>query len=200
MSIHLADATLGLSAQALALLAILARRECSNISAWDKTAQEYEADIKTYPWYDGRERGVVLVIRFDFVSKKALCITFGECRSSDDIFVDHWVMEERSFLNPPTIQDQPEETFERRKTFPYLALEPALKYIEMRAKEFLDARRAEQVEAYVEAGVGEVVARLGAHKGVGMFDCPKCGGGINTRHGNGDRTCPCGHRWNIPGY
>jgi hypothetical protein len=33
------------------------------------------------------------------------------------------------------------------------------------------------------------------------FDCPKCGSGINTRHGNGTRTCgTCGAEFRVKGH
>ena len=34
-----------------------------------------------------------------------------------------------------------------------------------------------------------------------LFDCPSCGSGINTRHGNGTRTCgKCGASFKVEGH
>ncbi len=74
-------------------------------------------DVSTYAWYNGRERGVALVCRKQRFSDPALVITFGECRSSDSIFVDSWMMEPN--MNGPTVVDFPETAYQNRQTFPF---------------------------------------------------------------------------------
>lgn len=113
MSMMIADATLGLDPQARAVLAMLSSSECDGLAEYDERFRDYKIEIHTSAWYNGRERGICLVVRASFTSKRAMLLTFGECRNSDLIFVDSWVVE-RYFLNPPTLEDFTDEAYEQR--------------------------------------------------------------------------------------
>jgi hypothetical protein len=82
-----ADSTLGLSAEAIAILAILADEEACP----DKDGEPNpDVWIQTHAWYNGRERGASLTVRADAGERRALIVTFGRHRRSDEIFVDSW--------------------------------------------------------------------------------------------------------------
>jgi len=68
-------------------------------------------------WYNGRERGICLCIDSapDKNTDTWYVITFGECRNSDQIFVDNWSMAKE--MNPPTIDDFDEISYKKRRTF-----------------------------------------------------------------------------------
>lgn len=70
--------------------------------------------VSASAWYNGRERGVCLVVRHPAnLSGPGLVIVFGEHRNSDDAFVDSWTMSTLPW-NPPTITDEPEEAYDNR--------------------------------------------------------------------------------------
>jgi hypothetical protein len=133
----LANTSLGLSAQALAVLAMLADREPCNVSAdYDAQARRYDIEVETRPWFNGRERGVLLMIQRGVLAKTKLLITFGEARNSDNIFIDSWLSTE-SFLNPPTVADYPDEAYENRKYVPYGQVGEAVRVIEGKIREYM---------------------------------------------------------------
>jgi hypothetical protein len=113
----IAETNLGISGQALAVLAVLAQRE-PDFAPYDEKFHDYEYEVTTSAWYNGRERGISLVISKGISRIPPLVITFGECRSSDDIFIDSWVGKRR-FLNPPTVVDFPESAYETRTLVEY---------------------------------------------------------------------------------
>lgn len=136
MSRTVADLTLGLSAQALAVLAMLAQNECDGLAEYDETGRDYKIEIRTSAWYNGRERGVCLEVRPSFSSKEALLITFGEHRNSDCIFIDSWRVVTH-FLNPPTVADFSDEAYENRSTVPYGNVADAVSIIRDKIAEFI---------------------------------------------------------------
>ena len=82
----------GLNPQALAVLTLLSHR-APDFADYNDQLGNWDVTIKTFPWYQGRERGVAFVVTHRFSSSPgqiALCITVGECASSDAIFVDEW--------------------------------------------------------------------------------------------------------------
>lgn len=137
MSKTLADTTLGLGAQARAVLALLAATEPHNVAPWNDERREYDVEINTRAWYNGRERGVLLEVRPNFASTLGLIITFGEHRNSDDIFVDAWIVNE-VFLNPPTVADFPEEAYKRRQCFREGRVGEVVDFIRLVIKTFLE--------------------------------------------------------------
>lgn len=90
----LADSTLGLSAQALAILAMLSAED----------SDDTEMRIDTRAWYNGRENGVSLTVRAHIPDTHALIITIAEHRISDAIAIEIWEMN-GDIPDPPTPKD-----------------------------------------------------------------------------------------------
>ncbi len=104
-----ADPSFGLSAQALAILQLLAGE--------DPTFADYEdgrylVTIETFPWYNGKEKGVALTVQA--YSQSCLIIAFGEHRASDQIFVEHWVDAEPPFNCPTPTTHSTRDVFPAR--------------------------------------------------------------------------------------
>jgi hypothetical protein len=99
-----ADATMGLSAQALAVLTMLAAED----------SDDSDLEIDTRAWYNEREKGFSLTVRSHCADAKALILVCVEDRNSDRIVVDSWVVE-HSIPNPPTPADYPAE-FDHKST------------------------------------------------------------------------------------
>jgi hypothetical protein len=140
MSKSLASTGFGLSGQALAVLALLAERE-PDMATYDQARHDYNIEIDTWPWYNGREKGVCLEVRPSVVHNAALLITFGEHRNSDDIFIDSWVHTGR-FLNPPTPAVFTDEAYAARVTVPYGDVGKAVQIIRAKIKAFMDEASA----------------------------------------------------------
>lgn len=115
------DTTFGIKEQALAVLHSL-----SSLDLEDMTGDD-GAGIATFPWYNGRERGVCLMVAKAFLSRECLLITFGECRSSDSLFVDAWTAA-RPF-NAPDVSLFTDEAYARRRTFDYMRVDLAREHI-----------------------------------------------------------------------
>lgn len=110
------DMTFRLNAQAWATLHLLNALELDD-GLWDEEAECHHAEIRTAPWFNGRERGFSLVVTTDrFSVVPALTICFAECRNSDEIVVFHWVSPISS-INPPTANDLSESAWDNRKFF-----------------------------------------------------------------------------------
>lgn len=76
-----------------------------------------DVDIKTFAWYNGRERGVCLTVhRLGFNKKPVKVITFGEDRHNGEIFVDNWIMKSPP-INAPTPNDFPDSAYMKRKRY-----------------------------------------------------------------------------------
>lgn len=75
------DLTLGLNPQAWAVLHLLAGYEIENFAP--------DAELYTWPWYNGRERGFVLALT-PMAGGRALCVAFAEVRGGDTLFVAVW--------------------------------------------------------------------------------------------------------------
>lgn len=111
MSDSIADPTFGIGRQARAVLAML-EREPDFAEYKDGF---YEVRIQTRAWYNGRERGISLVVqRLGY--RGCLVITFGEHRNSDGIFVDSWEMATPP-RNSPTAGDFSDEAYKARRSF-----------------------------------------------------------------------------------
>jgi len=81
--------------------------------------------VDAYAWYNGRERGVVLVKTTR--SAEIFCVAFAECRNSDAIVIYNW--EGSVKLNPPTIEDVPQEAWDNVKSFSFLRVDQAARFI-----------------------------------------------------------------------
>jgi len=110
-----ADLTFGIRPQALAVLQLFTKWE-PTFATWDRELHLYRIFIHTFPWYAGREKGVAFTVQRN---TKGMClvIAFGELASSDQTFVDHWVMDELP-TNGPRMEDRPVHV-EHREFLPF---------------------------------------------------------------------------------
>jgi hypothetical protein len=133
MTNSIADLTLGVGKQARAILALL---EVEPDFA-EYSEGFYQIDIDTRAWYNGRERGVSLVVR-RMGFKGCLVITFGEHRNTDGIFVDSWEMPHAP-MNGPTVADFSDEVYNvwnARTMFHYGEAGKAAKFIYEKMSQF----------------------------------------------------------------
>lgn len=119
-----ADLSFGLNSQALAVLQLLAFKEPA-FARFDEKLRHYLVEIKTFPWYNGRERGICLIM-WPGYEQTGPCLFFAvaECRASDDLIVEMWA-QPHFRDNCPTIDtrdevlgDRADEPFNNRKEFP----------------------------------------------------------------------------------
>lgn len=84
---YITDPTFGINSQALAILHLLSNREPDFAEYHDSG---YSIRIETKPWYNGRERG--LLISMDSIGEigKILHIAVFEHRNSDEIICLKW--------------------------------------------------------------------------------------------------------------
>lgn len=83
---NFADPTFGIQAPATVILLILAGEPA--VFPLPKTKKTPGMRLRTYPWFNGREKGACVVATRDGVH--GLVLAFGEERSSEAIFVDVW--------------------------------------------------------------------------------------------------------------
>ena len=123
----LVDKSLGISEQAYAVLQGLARQY---IEVPDNVL------VKTRAWYNGRERGIVLSLSpiGEGAPYSQLNIAFGECRNSDQIFLDKW--DKYTGVNPPTVADFTEEGYANRQYFAYMDIVGVTEKIKEMVEEF----------------------------------------------------------------
>ena len=88
-------------------------------------AGEYDAYVKTFPWFNGRERGFAVVLfREEAPIGPCLILACAECKSSDDIYIIEWEQEQAP-RNGPTLEsletalgaDKADEVWAKRQTF-----------------------------------------------------------------------------------
>lgn len=89
-----ADVTFDLNHQALAVLHYLAAYELTY-------PEDVLVDVKTAPWYNGRERGVVFSVGA-LLTGEYLHVAVFEHRNSDSLCALRWV-NTSGYMNPPTI-------------------------------------------------------------------------------------------------
>lgn len=86
------DFTFGVHSVALAIAQMLNRTDFFDHQLYYlKPELKERIEIKTYPYYNGREAHMCLQVATNFMAKKSLLISFGECRNSDSITIDAWV-------------------------------------------------------------------------------------------------------------
>lgn len=124
-----ADPTFGIGSQARAILHFLTDAEPSFATYEDGY---YDIRIETFPWYNGREKGICLVVQPRYTgTPRALHITFGEDRRTDSIFVDTW--EDTTPFNCPTLEGADQEAYDKayqnRKHFNQGRVGDAAEYI-----------------------------------------------------------------------
>ena len=82
----------------------------------------------TSAWYNGREKGICVRLE-EIGTSNNVIITFGECRSSDNIFVDTWITSDVIYINPPTVENYPDYAYKSRKYFSYDQTAQAALYV-----------------------------------------------------------------------
>ena len=128
-----ADPTFGLNGQALAVLQLLAYRD-PEFAIYDDDLKRYRFEVKTFPWYNGRERGICLQLHSDFdggpsrPQRKCLLLAVAEDSITNRVFIEVWEQGEQPF-NCPTVETRTEalekgdlsdflEVHTNRKSFP----------------------------------------------------------------------------------
>jgi len=96
----------GIGAQALAVQAYLEGNDGLEVS-WSDEHKNFLANVQCAPWYNGRERGIVVYLR-SMQADRQINFAVFEHRCSDQICV---VMFEAITWNPPTIRDVPAEQY-----------------------------------------------------------------------------------------
>ena len=88
--------------------------------------------VSTYAWYNGRERGVALVVN-PAGSNKTRRIVFGEDRRSDQIFIDFWHTDRVDLLvDPPHHTEEGyASAYERRRFLSCLAIDRVVAVIRL---------------------------------------------------------------------
>lgn len=108
-----ADLTFGINPQAWAVLQLLSAVELN------KHPQGLRR-ISTFPWFNGRERGICLVAS-RHPNQPCLLLAFGEDRKSDRIFVEFWEQEEP--FSAPSVEGRPvdvgDAAYKARVFFPH---------------------------------------------------------------------------------
>lgn len=105
------DSTFGLSRPARTLMTLLDREP-----TFLETQESVDTvRFMTYPWYNGRERGVALVMYHSRTFAPSCVVVFGEERRSDAIFVDTWATEHP--FDPPSVEDFTDEVYAKRVAF-----------------------------------------------------------------------------------
>lgn len=151
---RIGDLTFGLNSQALAVLQILAQTE-PHFAEYDKENNHYKVSFNTYPWYNGRERGIVISMYPDSLggSAKHLYIAVFEHRNSDQICCLRWETN-LQYLNAPTAD---KETLKKAYhggnkwdvaiTFGCLEVGKCVEWIEKELETFYTANHEEGVES-----------------------------------------------------
>jgi hypothetical protein len=89
----------GIHATALAVAALLENMLIGE--SWNAETRQYDAELRSAPWYNGRERGIVFYMR-DLQHTTQINIAVYEHRRSDHIEISLWY---GKTFNPPTLQD-----------------------------------------------------------------------------------------------
>jgi len=118
----------GLNKQAVSFLKFL-RKNPVEISKTNSIGflEHHLGSMKTAAWYNGRERGFSILFR-SLEKGETLVITVAEHRTGEDLVIDHWKTK-KIFLNPPTINDFPEEAYSNRIYIGFKMFEEARKVI-----------------------------------------------------------------------
>lgn len=114
------DPTFGIHPKAIAVAHLLGDLEIKLDHIKDpelKSKINHLIDVRTFPFYNGREQGICIMTGSFFNIQEAQLVVFGEHRNSDSIFVDVW-KEKRPFNNPDVSMFS-NEAYNKRKFFSY---------------------------------------------------------------------------------
>lgn len=132
MTTGCADPTFNLSPQAVAMAALLAQTPPSFAEHHPRTG--YDIQIETFPWINGRERGIVVTLR---IKGQSFCraVAFGEDRATDGLFVEHW--DQTHPFSVPTVEEREKLQAEvHRHQVPFGRLDLAQEHILWTMSEF----------------------------------------------------------------
>jgi len=157
MNDNCADMSFGLNAQALAVATLLAQRE-PDFADYEQHA--YQVRIRTYPWYNGRERGVAFVVQKDW-GPESVILAVAECRSSDGIFVEEWEQDLAPY-NGPSLVERGEalgeaadtEVYKNRKTFNYGQIGKVADYVYGRMDRWYQAEKTRKARGNATPALG----------------------------------------------
>lgn len=163
------DIGLNINSQAYAVLHML--------KSWGETLANEKGvdDIKTFAWYNGRERGVSVVVSYYYPGGNIrdrhpnLVFAFSEHRCSDQIFVDQYEKMHAGVMSVPShTDDEYELAYQNRTTFDEGQAGAAAQHIVKATQKWLRAKvkedsRTVRTEAQVH---GDDDGQGGAESGV----------------------------------
>ena len=100
------------------------------------TENKHKFKFLTFPFYNGREKGICLIVSDKFTDSDGTFIVFGEHRNSDNIFIDVW-KKNLPYNCPTTEKDFTDEAYESRKFFDRDKVHDAARFIESIINEVL---------------------------------------------------------------
>lgn len=135
----IADKNFGINEQGLCVLQYL-----SNISPdfAERSNGLSLVEFYTYPWYNGRERGIVISMSSNFLSGKVLNIAIYEHRNSDELCCLKWETDTIYWNHPledVNIFDKAYKgkgKFDTDATFPYMSIKECGDWVYTTFKEF----------------------------------------------------------------
>ena len=140
-----ADLTFGLQPQALAIAHLLSGR-IPDFADWDAEARRFDIEVETYPWYNGREKAVCLLVYTKELPDRCLFLVFGEDRRTDNLFGERWegTKPEQQPSMATIDEDVHEEAARDRRTFEASELGEVADYVfEMMAEFYENLREVE---------------------------------------------------------
>jgi hypothetical protein len=150
-----ADLSFRLNAQALAVGQMLAIRP-PDFAEWHD--HEYEVEIQTWPWFNGRERGIAIVLSRTQHDEEAAVFVVVENRTSDNIAVEEWWQSRVTLQNGPSLQsrdealggDEANRVYYDRIYFNYGEIGKAAEYVYERMSVAYKAQKARPAIVRVE--------------------------------------------------
>jgi hypothetical protein len=134
------DLKLGIHPQAWAIATLLSEHDFDL-----KHKQQYHNppwQIETRAFYNGRERGIILVVYNWLDPRLKLCVFFTEARNSDQIIVVPWE-DMVNDVNPPTIDRVPEGAWNGAKHFDWNETAVAAVHIRKLVQRWIDQHNRE---------------------------------------------------------
>lgn len=121
------DFTFGLAWQSRVILEMLKEFKDTEPATKGKSISELDIDIRTRPLYNGRERGICLIVTPHEILGESLLIFFAETRGGENAFIQHHVTNTPS--NPPTMSNFTTESYQDRTYYKESQLAKAAKDI-----------------------------------------------------------------------
>jgi hypothetical protein len=150
MAKNITDPTFGINRQSLAVLAILSQYEPS-WATYNEAISNYDIEFETKPWYNGRERGILISMSHD-IGTKALHFAIFEHRNSDNLCVMMWE-KECFYWNHPD-ENAIEEAYGKSKdkydvtaSFPCNGIGECVDWVEKEMEDWYLKNKPEPVES-----------------------------------------------------